>query len=91
MGSNATYSVPQEARKVFEDDILGNPLMSNLPSNLKSLSEYVRFEGCDKPSGPINWRFAESISSLKALEATMLNALLVKKYKISPVKVTINT
>ncbi|KAL1880859.1 hypothetical protein Plec18167_003394 [Paecilomyces lecythidis] len=91
MGSNATYSVPQEARKVFEDDILGNPLMSNLPSNLKSLSEYVRFEGCDKPSVPINWRFAESISSLKALEATMLNALLVKKYKISPVKVTINT
>ena len=61
------------------------------PASLKELSRFVRFEGNALPSIPVNWRWAESISALKALEATMLNYLLTLKYKISPVEVTINT
>jgi hypothetical protein len=40
---------------------------------------------------PINWRFAESISALKGLEATILNVLLARKYGIEPQEVVINT
>lgn len=91
MGSLGEYSVPQEAEAVFQNGILNNPLMKDLPGDLKSLSQHVKFEGSSKPSVPINWRFAESISALKAFEATMLIRLLQKKYKTEPVDVTINT
>ncbi|KAL4747564.1 hypothetical protein BDW72DRAFT_196639 [Aspergillus terricola var. indicus] len=40
---------------------------------------------------PINWRFAESISALKGLEALWLNALIKAKYGHAPVEVDINT
>lgn len=91
MGFTSNYSVPQEARKLLEEGILENPSMSSLPADLKTLAKHVRFEGADKPSVPINWRFAESVSALKALEATMLNALLIRKYGTSPANITINT
>lgn len=92
MGSTDQYSVPAEARQVFEGGILQNPLMaSSLPGELKSLSEHVRFEGSSHPIIPVNWRFAESISAIKAFEATMLNLLLTRKYKIDPVDIVINT
>ncbi|KAL2882672.1 hypothetical protein SGCOL_001879 [Colletotrichum sp. CLE4] len=91
MGSRGEYSVPQEAEAVFQHGILNNPLMKDLPNDLKSLSQHVKFEGSSKPSVPINWRFAESISALKALEATMLNRLILKKYNTEPTDVTINT
>lgn len=91
MCSPIAYSVPQEAEAVFQQGILENPLMQYLPASLKELSRLVRFEGNALPSIPVNWRWAESISALKALEATMLNYLLTRKYKISPVEVTINT
>lgn len=65
--------------------------MPNLPASLKELSRLVHFEGNALPSIPFNWRWAESISALKAFEATMLNCLLTRKYLISPVEVTINT
>ena len=91
MASPAQYSVPQEAKTLFEEGILNNPLMADLPAELKSLSRHVKFSGADKPSIPINWRFAESISALKGFEATMLNYLLTKKYGIQPVDVAINT
>lgn len=87
----AAYSVPHEARRVFEDVILNNPLIRDLPQELGSLGKYVRFEGSSNPSIPVNWRFAESISALKAFEATMLNYLITRKYKVEPVDVTINT
>lgn len=90
MGSTS-YSVPQEARKVFEEGIIHNPLMKDLPVELQSLSKCVRFEGSSKPSIPINWRFAESISAMKAFEATMLNHLITRKYKVEPPAITINT
>ena len=91
MCSPSAYSVPQEAELLFQQGILENPLMQYLPASLKELSQLVRFEGNALPSIPVNWRWAESISALKALEATMLNCFLTLKYKISPVEVTINT
>ncbi|KAH8426493.1 uncharacterized protein LDX57_004228 [Aspergillus melleus] len=91
MGSIHQYSVPTEAKKLFQEGILQNPLMPDLPEELASLSKLVVFEGSDKPIIPINWRLAESISSIKAFEATMLNYLLTKKYSIPPVEIKINT
>ncbi|KAI0106555.1 CoA-transferase family III [Hypoxylon sp. NC0597] len=89
--NSSNYSVPQQAQNVFEEGILKNPLMKNLPPELRSLSKNVQFEGSSRPNIPINWRFAESISALKAFEATMLNYLITRKYKIEPADITINT
>ncbi|KAK6358326.1 hypothetical protein TWF730_007672 [Orbilia blumenaviensis] len=92
MGSTENYSIPQEALKVLQKGILENPLMKDfLPKDLQSLSKHLSFEGSNKPSIPINWRFAESISALKGLEALMLNLLITKKYNIQPLDITINT
>lgn len=91
MVSQTEYSVTKEAQSVFEDGILANPLMKDLPPQLRDLSKRVRFYGSADPIIPINWRFAESISAIKALEATMLNLLLTRKYEIDPVDICINT
>ncbi|KAL0933770.1 putative alpha methylacyl-CoA racemase [Colletotrichum truncatum] len=91
MGSLADYSVPQEAKAAFVTGILENPLMKDLPADLRSLAQHVKFEGSSKPSVPMNWKFAESTAALKALEATLLNRLLMKKYNAEPADVVINT
>ncbi|GAP93263.1 hypothetical protein SAMD00023353_11600010 [Rosellinia necatrix] len=91
MSSAPEYSVPHEARILFEDGILRNPLHKDLPTELEALAKHVHFEGSNRPSIPINWRFAESISALKAFEATMLNLLVSRKYNVEPSDVTINT
>lgn len=91
MGSLADYSVPQEAKAIFLTGILENPLVKDLPSDLKSLAHLVKFEGNSKPSVPLNWKFAESMAALKALEATMINRLIQKKYNAEPAEVTIDT
>ena len=77
MGSvgQSAYSVPKEAQKVFEKEILNNPLIPSLPSEIKEAGKLVHFTGNDLPSIPINWRFAESVSAMKAFEASMLNVL----------------
>lgn len=86
------YSVPDEAGLLLQHGILSNPLIAkHLPLGAVEASRTISFEGSATPSIPINWRFAESISALKGLEATVLNVLLQKKYKIVPVKVNINT
>lgn len=86
------YSVPEQARNVFHNDILSNPLVSrNLPNGFQQYGSKIKFQGTDEPSMPINWRFAESISSMKALEATMLLALLDMKYNVHPKEIIINT
>jgi hypothetical protein len=86
------YSIPQETQKVFEDGILNNPLIaSTLPKGIAEAATKVHFEGTDKPSIPINWRFAESISALKGLEAAMINVLLQRKYGVEPQEAIINT
>lgn len=86
------YSIPKEAHDVFHSDILSNPLISpSLPSGYQEYGSKINFRGADSPTLPINWRFAESISAMKALEATMLLALLDVKYKVQPEEVVINT
>ncbi|KAK3688771.1 CoA-transferase family III domain-containing protein [Podospora appendiculata] len=86
------YSVPSEAKRLLLDGILGNPLIQkNLPAGASEAARQITFEGSDSPSLPINWRFAESISVLKAYEATVLNLLLQKKYGLDPVPIKINT
>lgn len=86
------YSVPEETQKVFNDGILNNPLIaSKLPAGIAEAAAKVRFEGTSRPSIPINWRFAESISALKGLEAAMINVLLSRKYGLPAQEAVINT
>ncbi|KJZ74791.1 hypothetical protein HIM_05908 [Hirsutella minnesotensis 3608] len=84
------YSAQQEAASIFYNGILDNPLQE-LPAGLNELRHLVRFEGNGIPIIPINWRWTESISALKAFEATMLNRLMNLKYGIDPIEVMINT
>ena len=92
-GSNsAAYSIPKETEKVFYDGILNNTMISHmLPKDIEECAKAVRFEGTDRPSLPINWRFAESISALKGLEAAMINVLLKRKYDVEPQEAVVNT
>ncbi|KAF1349427.1 hypothetical protein EJ07DRAFT_159778 [Lizonia empirigonia] len=68
-----------------------SPPRSPRVSRLAEAAAKVRFEGTDKPSIPISWRFAESISALKGLEAAMTNVLLQRKYGLEPQEAVINT
>ncbi|KAF3765648.1 hypothetical protein M406DRAFT_37529 [Cryphonectria parasitica EP155] len=87
LAGQGSYSVPAEAQKVFLNGVLQNPLIQqSLPPEALDLANRITFEGSDKPSLPINWRFAESISALKAYEATVLNVLLRRKYGAEPVR-----
>lgn len=86
------YSVPSETQRIFNDGILRNPLIaSTLPDGIAEAAAKIRFEGSSKPSIPINWRFAESISALKGLEAAMINVLLQRKYGVEAQEAVINT
>jgi len=90
--SPADYNVPRESRKVLLEGILHNPKVKpNLPAEAIDLSDFINFEGSSSPSIPINWRFAESISALKGLEAIFINVLLGRKYGTKPQQVVINT
>ena len=86
------YSVSRETQNLFEHGILNNPLIApTLPEGITEAASKVRFEGSPHPSIPINWRFAESISALKGLEAAFVNVLLQKKYGVEPQDAIINT
>ena len=86
------YSVPVEAKSIFWESILRNPLIkSNLPDGVEDAALRITFEGSATPTVPICWRFAESVSALKAHEASVLNVLLKRKYEVGPVGVDINT
>ncbi|KAF2174886.1 CoA-transferase family III [Zopfia rhizophila CBS 207.26] len=85
--SSMHYSVVQETVKLFHNGLVKNPLIaSSLPKEIEECAKPVQFEGTDKPSIPINWRFAESMASLKGLEAAMINVLLKRKYGVEPQK-----
>lgn len=87
-----TYSISDETLAIFQEGILHNALIApTLPKDIAECARLVRFEGADKPSIPINWRFAESISALKGLEAAMVNVLLRRKYRLEPQEAVINT
>ncbi|KAJ7481619.1 alpha-methylacyl-CoA racemase [Mycena latifolia] len=85
------YSVPDEARKVLLDGILSNPAHRDLPSLVNDLASNVVFEGNAAPSMPMNWRFAEAVSALKALEVALANALVETKYLVKTGAVRIDT
>lgn len=90
--SSSSYSVPKETEKILKTGIIANPLIApNLPLDVEKYASLITFTGNDKPNIPINWRFAESISALKALESIWINNLLVEKYKEEPKKVVIDT
>jgi hypothetical protein len=91
-GNSNHYSVPREAQRVFQDGIVNNPLMaSGLPPDAAELAAKVKFSGTDEPSLPINWRFAESVSAMKGLEALMIMALVKKKYGLEVKEAEIDT
>lgn len=86
------YSVPEQAKQLLNKGILENPLIaSDLPTDAAEAARKISFTGSDLPSIPINWRFAESISTLKAYEAILVNVLLKRKYGLEPVPITIDT
>jgi len=90
--TNVKYSVPDATYQVFRDGLLKNPLVARtLPKEIEECASKVRFVGSDRPSIPINWRFAESIASLKGLEAAMINVLLKRKYGVEHQEAVINT
>lgn len=86
------YSVPREAKQLLQDGIVKNPLLTpNMPNEAPDILARIRFKGSDAPSIPINWRFAESVSALKGLEAIMVCTLLKRKYGVDVDEVLINT
>ena len=86
------YSVQEETARVFREGILENPLFkSYLPSDYEACAKPIRFEGSAFPTIPINWRFAESVSAIKAYEALVVNSLVKRKYGVEPAEVVINT
>lgn len=88
---NEAYSVPAEAQKVFLDGILQNSLMKGLPAEIHDAAATIKFVGSHDPSIAINWRFAESIASLKAFEGALLSVLLQRKYGVKAPEIVIDT
>ena len=93
MGSigDPAYSVPKEARRLLDEQLLNNKLLPQLPSEIHDAAKHVRFSGNEAASIPVNWRFAESVSALKGFEAAMLNVLRAKKYNVGFDDVSIDT
>ena len=92
VNGNQRYSVPKEAESLLQEGILRNPLVRDyLPPEVSEAARNVRFSGKDKPSLPVNWRFAESSAALHALEAALVGVLLGKKYGVRAPRVEINT
>jgi len=86
------YSIVDEAVKVFRKSILENPLVKqHLVEGLEKYADPISFAGSPKPVLPVNWRFAESVASLKALEGTYVNAILDKVYGVPQQNAVINT
>ena len=92
VNGTSPYSVQAEAVKIFYEGILGNDRVRNvLPKDALTPDFPINFTGSPVPSIPINWRQAESVSALTALEATLVNVLLQRKYGLRPQAVTIDT
>ncbi|KAJ3564761.1 hypothetical protein NP233_g8079 [Leucocoprinus birnbaumii] len=86
-----TYSVQKETEKLFWEGILRNPLHRSLPDGIEDAARYISFSGSKFPWMPMNWRFTESVSALKAFEGAMINVLLKKKYDIPYQSIHIDT
>lgn len=85
------YSVIDEAYKLLHTAILDHTQTSKLlPPGIEGYLKRITFTGSTSPSIPVNWRFQESVSVLKALEGAMINALLHKKYGVEAEEIEIN-
>ncbi|KAI9307505.1 putative L-carnitine dehydratase [Cunninghamella echinulata] len=85
------YNLQEECMNLFHSSIINNDKVT-YSSDLKQLaSTKLRFEGSQQPGIPINWRFAESISVLKAFEGLSILDLVQKKYNTTIDNITINT
>jgi crotonobetainyl-CoA:carnitine CoA-transferase CaiB-like acyl-CoA transferase len=92
MNGHSSYSVPEEAYKVFHDNILSDDrIRKDLPNDIEKATDKVHFVGSSSPSLPVNWRFAEAVSSLKGLESSLINILADRKYSTGLHDVTIDT
>ncbi|KAH8812475.1 alpha-methylacyl-CoA racemase [Xylogone sp. PMI_703] len=87
----AIYSVPAGSKNVLVNGILNHPAHKDLPAECHRYADLIKFVGQDKPRIAINWRFAESVSSLKGLEAILVNILLDRKYSFPAQEITIDT
>ncbi|KAF5711627.1 alpha methylacyl racemase [Fusarium mundagurra] len=87
------YSVPKQTRLILEDGIFRNPrLAHNIPDGAADIAaKHIKLQGNDQPSIPINWRFAESVSALKAYEGSVLSLLIKKKYGVDVGEIVIDT
>lgn len=92
VNGNAAYNVPREAEKTFRNDVLTDQrIAKDFPKEIQESASRIHFTGSSEPSLPINWRFAEAVSSLKALEASLVNILIHRKYNVPLQDVTIDT
>lgn len=79
------YSIQDESYRLLSSALLDHPLYSrNLPRRAKEFASRIRFTGSQLPCIPVNWRFAESVATLKALEGMFTNTPLVGKYNVEP-------
>jgi len=85
------YAIQKETETILWEGILHNPHHKYLPDGITYAARKIAFSGSKLPSIPINWRFAESVSALKAFEGAMLNVLLHKKYESPYQNISINT
>ncbi|KAJ5634544.1 hypothetical protein N7528_002386 [Penicillium herquei] len=90
--SSSYYSVPCSAQRVFQQGILENANINKyLPPDVSEFASQITFSGDSEPSIPVNWRFAESAAALKALEATLIAALMKRKCDLPFQGATIDT
>ncbi|KAJ5717849.1 hypothetical protein N7488_003495 [Penicillium malachiteum] len=81
--SPSYYPVPCSAQRVFQQGILENANINKyLPPDVSEFASQIAFSGDSEPSIPVNWRFAESAAALKALEATLIAALMKRKFDL---------
>ncbi|KAF5353210.1 hypothetical protein D9756_007851 [Leucocoprinus leucothites] len=85
------YSVQKESEALLWEGILRNPLHRSLPDGIEDAARTISFSGSRLPYLPVNWRFAESVSALKAFQGAMLNVLLHKKYGLPYQRIHIDT
>lgn len=81
--TSSSYSVLSESRKLLLHALLDHPkIKKDIPHEAIKFASHIVFHGADLPSIAINWRFAESVASLKALEACMISTLVKRKYDV---------
>lgn len=88
---SSSWNLIDESYKLLQTGILDNPLINkSLPKDAATFASKIKFTGHTSPAIPIPWRFAESVATLKALEAIVISGLLKAKYNLPPQDVEID-